>query len=178
MERCFRRTSRSKTPRQSGHREKRPLGDAFHRELKQYDISRQQFDEILKNKNVTGMTRAIALFQRAEIDARLNKPDLVVKEMNDVLKADPLLTDGYKARARAFVKLGKLAESLPDFNTAINIEQRGQRYVGTASISSDLPGLIMEQGQSLQHVGSARSSGTRPREFATICSRRDTGCAI
>jgi len=89
----------------------------------------------------------------SEIDARLNEPDLVVKGMNEVLKADPLFTDAYKVRARAYVYLNKFAASLPDFNKAINLEQHGQRFVLSASIGSNIHGLILERAKVYDVLG-------------------------
>jgi len=123
----------------------------YHREIKEYQPGLQEFDALLKMQNLTSLKRAIALFQRAEIYARTGKPDLVLKEMNEVIRIDPLLTNAYKTRARALRLLNRPAQSLPDFNVAIEMEK--VNYAKGGGLSSDLVGLLKERASVYDRVG-------------------------
>ncbi len=125
----------------------------FHRELKQFDIARQQFDELLKMKNLTGAKRAIAMYQKGEIDERSNKPELVVKDMNEVIKSDSLMINAYKTRARAYWRLNQPAKALIDFNAAIKAEQGGGNFEGSGSLGSDVHALLLERAQVYDSLG-------------------------
>jgi lipoprotein NlpI len=107
----------------------------LHRESKQYELARAQYDQVLKSAVLSPALRAFLTFQRGEVYHRMGKVKEAFADYSAAIKIDPEPANYYLFRGRIYRDQGDLKNALADFTTAVNHDLKARsvtagKYLG------------------------------------------------
>jgi tetratricopeptide (TPR) repeat protein len=125
----------------------------YHRELKHYSAALAQYNSLLQMKNLTGLKRAWAIYQRAEIYQRTNRLELALKDLNDSIKVDSSPAEVYHTRGIVLLQLGKPRQALPDYSIAIERLRNAYSMELAGGLDSRLSAILKERAIVFDSIG-------------------------
>ncbi len=96
----------------------------IYQELKQYDKAISDFTKILEMKNLTKLRLSYMYFFRGIAYSKNGQFENAVADLTKSIDLDSKATEPYKERAKAYRKVGKLAEAEADEATAKRLENQ------------------------------------------------------